>query len=204
MAFEAYTRHKKAFVFELDNVIYPEKDYMLQVYYLFAQFMEYGEQMDAGSMLQVMQDTYYKQGAGQVFDQAAAVFSVPEKYRLNFNMLLTAAKLPLKLLIFSEVLKFMQEIVIERKQIFLFTDGAPAIQLNKIRQTEWHGLESYLEVHFSAESKPKPSPEGLLGIQEKHQLKKADLLMIGKTATDRICAENAGIDFLNADKLLLP
>ena len=34
---------KKAFVFELDNVLYPEKDYLLQVYYLFASFLEYSE-----------------------------------------------------------------------------------------------------------------------------------------------------------------
>ncbi|RYY34080.1 MAG: haloacid dehalogenase, partial [Sphingobacteriaceae bacterium] len=27
---------KQAFVFELDNVLYPEKDYLFQVYYLFA------------------------------------------------------------------------------------------------------------------------------------------------------------------------
>ena len=34
---------KKAFIFELDNVLYPEKDYLLQVYYLFASFLEYTE-----------------------------------------------------------------------------------------------------------------------------------------------------------------
>ena len=29
---------KKAFIFELDNVLYPEKDYIYQVYYLFAAY----------------------------------------------------------------------------------------------------------------------------------------------------------------------
>ena len=32
---------KTAFIFELDNVIFPAKDYDLQVYYLFGQFMEF-------------------------------------------------------------------------------------------------------------------------------------------------------------------
>ena len=33
----------KAFVFELDDVIYPEKDYLLQVYYLFSNFKTVNE-----------------------------------------------------------------------------------------------------------------------------------------------------------------
>lgn len=37
-------KDKQIVIFELDNVLYPEKDYLLQVYYLFAQFIEYSEQ----------------------------------------------------------------------------------------------------------------------------------------------------------------
>lgn len=95
----------------------------------------------------------------------------------------------------------MQEIVIERKQIFIFTNGHPATQLNKIKQTEWHGLEAYLEVHFARESAAKPSAKGLQIIIEKHKLKKAHILLIGKLETDMMCAKNAGVDFLEADKL---
>jgi hypothetical protein len=32
MAFEEYIDNKKAFIFGLDNVLYPEKDYLLQVF----------------------------------------------------------------------------------------------------------------------------------------------------------------------------
>jgi phosphoglycolate phosphatase-like HAD superfamily hydrolase len=119
-------------------------------------------------------------------------------------MLLHSGRLPLKLLIFNEVLKFMQEVVVERKQIFIFTNGQPAQQLNKIRQTEWHGLENYLEVHFAMESAAKPSAKGLQTIMERYKLKEADVLLIGKSEADKMCAKNAGVEFLEADKLLLP
>jgi len=204
MALKDYIHTKKAFVFELDDVLYPRKDYLLQVYYLFAQFMEYGEQMNAETVLKSMRETYLKEGPDTVFEKTAKVFGIPEKYTLNFDLLLSNARLPLKLLLFDEMLKLIQELVLERKQIFLFIDGPPEMQLNKIRQIEWHGLENYLEVHFAAESAAKPSAKGLQLIAEKHNLKKADILMVGRSETDRLCAKNTGIDFFNIDKLLLP
>ena len=47
MKYQEHINTKQAFVFGLDDVLYPVKDYQLQVYYLFAQFIEYGEQIDA-------------------------------------------------------------------------------------------------------------------------------------------------------------
>lgn len=45
----------------------------------------------------------------------------------------------------------MQELVVNRKQIFIVTSGNPEQQLNKIKQTEWNGLEQYLTVFFADE-----------------------------------------------------
>ncbi|WP_256004914.1 HAD family hydrolase [Pedobacter deserti] len=198
-----YLNSKSAFVFELDDVLYPEKDYLLQVYYLFAQFMEYGEQVSASEMVPFMQQVYQTEGADEVFGKTAARFGLPEKYRLNFELLMHSAKLPLKLLLFQEILQFLQTVVVERKHIFLFTNGDASTQLNKIRQVEWHGLEQYLKVYFAAESELKPSPAGLLQILDEHQLDRADVLLVGRNEADRICAEQAGVDFLNVEKLLL-
>lgn len=198
-----YLKEKQAFIFELDDVLYPQKDYLLQVYYLFAQFIEYGEQINAVEILKYTQHTYANEGAEGIFIKTAKQFNIPEKYKVNFDLLFYSARLPLKLLIFNELLSFLQEIVVERKQIFLFTDGDPGMQLNKIKQVEWHGLETYLTVYFAAESEPKPSKKGLELIVEKHSLNKQEVLFIGRTDADRLCAKNAGIDFLQVDELLL-
>ena len=39
MKYSDIDNRKTAFIFELDNVLYPEKDYLFQVYYLFARFI---------------------------------------------------------------------------------------------------------------------------------------------------------------------
>lgn len=202
MVSEKRLEEKLAFVFELDDVLYPEKDYLLQVYYLFAQFIEYGEQLNATEILQFMQEKYLAEDPEDVFTQTAAKFNIPLKYQVNFDLLLQNARLPLKLLIFNKMLNFLQEIVAKGKQLFLFVSGDPAMQLNKIRQIEWNGLEQNLLVYFAAEIGEKPSAAGLELILEKHGLKREELLFVGREGLDQECALNAKIDFLAVDKLL--
>jgi len=145
---------KKAFVFELDNVIYPERDYLLQVYYLFSNFIEFTEGVPSSSELtEFFKTAYHHHGEENIFDKAREAFGIGEKYRTNFDRLHAAAILPLKLLMYKEVLKLLQEIIIDRKQLFIVTNGRPEIQLNKIRQMEWNGLEQYMKVFYAEEIK---------------------------------------------------
>ena len=202
MDFQSILNEKRAFVFDLDNVLYPEKDYLLQVYYLFAQFIEYGEQINAAEMVTFMQAVYLEEGAEGIFERTAEKFNIPLKYKLNFDLLLQNARLPLKLLIYEGVLNLLQEVAGQAKQLFLFADGHPQMQLNKIRQVDWNGLEKNLVVYFAEESAPKPDPKGLELIMEKHNLKPEEVVLIGHTENDRICAGSAGIDFFSVDKLL--
>lgn len=200
MALDKYLK-KETFIFELDDVIYPEKDYLLQVYYLFAQFMEYGEQLSAVDVLKFMQDTYLEQGAVDLFAKTAAKFNIPDKYRVNFDMLLMSVRLPLKLLVYNEVFHFLQEIVVERKQIFLLVQGSPVMQLNKIKQIEWKGLEKYLTVYFTEELNEGPDP--LEFILEKHQIDKETVVLIGKSEFSKTAALNVKICYLPVEELLI-
>jgi len=202
MAFETYIAPKTAFIFGFDNVLYPEKDYILQVYYLFSEFMEYTEQLNAKNIVAFMQDEYAAHGDEAIFDKTAAKFNIPEKYRTNFTLLHENARLPLKLLLFQQILSFLQEIVLERKAIYLMVTGNPAEQLNKIRQIEWHGLEKYLKVYFSEELEPTLTAKSFNFIVDLHHLSKKEVLYIGSNPEEEKIALQAGIEFLFAPELL--
>lgn len=193
---------KKAFVFELDNVLYPEKDYLLQVYYLFGAFLEYKELLDGKVLTKLMTETYEKEGSANIFDVVKERFKISEEYRYNFDLLHVTARLPLKLLLYKDMLTLLQDIVVDRKQIFILTNGNPEQQLNKIKQTEWHGLEKYLTCYFADEIKPKPEPDALHYILKNHDLERRDIVMIGNSETDELCAEAAGADFLRCADVL--
>jgi len=180
MAFEKQLIAKKGFIFGLDDVLYPEKDYLLQV----------------------MQDEFANHGSAKIFEKTATKFEIPLKYEQNFTLLHQNARLPLKLLLYQQVLNFLQEIVVERKEIFLLVDGDPVQQLNKIKQIEWHGLEQYLKVYFSAEFTAKPSAESIIFILESSSLQKEEVLLVGANHTDKTYAENVGIDYLGVEKIL--
>jgi phosphoglycolate phosphatase-like HAD superfamily hydrolase len=187
---------KEAFVFELDNVLYPEKDYLYQVYYLFTAFLEYTELINAKEATSCMVDTYLSEGKEMVFDRLKKKFNIEEKYRRNFNHLTTTAKLPLKLLLDQSMLKLLQDIVIDRKKIFILTNGNPVQQLNKIKQTEWHGLEPYLICYFANETVPKPETDSIDLLIKNHNLQRRNVLMIGNSDIDRQCADASGIDLI--------
>ena len=149
--FEQALQENEVFVIGLDDEIYPQKDYLLQVYYLFTQFMEYSLQLDASAMLNFMTQQFHAKGTQGLFPATAEAFSIPASYEENFINLHSSARLPLKLLLFKEILEEMQAIVTERKTLVLLVEGNPTVQLNKIRQMEWNGLETYIKVYFMEE-----------------------------------------------------
>lgn len=193
---------KKAFVLELDNVLYPEKDYLYQVYYLFASLLEYTNLNDAMQTTNLMVDAYIAKGADAVFDELVAKTEIDEKYRANLNDLLLTAKLPLKLLLYQNMLEFLQEAVADRKKLFIVTNGNPHQQLNKLKQIEWHGLEPYLTCYFTDETMPKPEPDVLEKLMKEHDLQRRDMLMIENSDADVVCAQTTGIDYLNVNEFL--
>ncbi len=188
---------KKAFVFELDNVLFPAQDYLFQVYYLFAAFIEHTEHWDSKAMITCMTNAYLEHGENTVFNTIKKQFSLEPKHQENFDRLLLTARLPLKLLLYQQMLELLQQIVVDRKHIFILTNGHPQQQLNKIRQVEWNGLEKYLICYFAEEVKPKPEPDSLHHILAEHKLQRRDLILVGNSTADELCAQAAGVDYAN-------
>ncbi len=202
MNYQTIDKRKNAFIFELDDVLYPEKDYLYQVYYLFAALLEYTEFIDAKETTNFMINTYIAEGKTFVFDRLKEKLNINEKFRINLDNLLVTAKLPLKLLLYKNMLNLLQEIVIDIKKVFIVSNGNPAQQLNKIKQTEWHGLEQYLTVYFAEETYAKPDPDAVHLLIKDHDLQRKELLMIENSEDDRLCAEVCGIDYINVQEFL--
>jgi hypothetical protein len=202
MGEEQYLKKYDSFIFQFDNVLYPEKDYLLQVYYLFAQFIEYAEQIDATKILDHMKVVFDNEGPDSVFDSTILQFGLEEKYRTNFDLLMQNAKLPLKLLLYNHMLRFLTTIALSGKQIFLLAEGDPVVALNKIRQTEWNGLETGLIVYFADEFSEQSTERIISTILDKHSINTLDALFVGNSSQTILISPSSGINYLNAAKLL--
>ncbi len=195
---------KNVIIFELDNVLIPQKDYDLQVYYLFANFMEYLESFPpANEVIEFVKKRYEVHANESMFQEISKTFGIDHKYKENLELLFNNAKLPLKLLLFKESLNLLQELTVDRKQIFILTAGNPQKQLNKIKQTEWNGLDKYLKVYFADEFSPKPSKDSLDYIIKENKLEKEEVIIIGIEENDRVMAYQNGIDYVNFNDITL-
>jgi len=202
MEAEYYLQKYKSFLFEFDDVLYPQKDYLLQVYYLFSQFIEYAEQKDSLKILEFMKVSFASDGHVGIFDRTMEHFSLDEKYKVNFELLMQNVKLPLKLLLFNELLRFLQSIVDSGKEIFLMLSGDPVIQLNKIRQTEWNGIETSLTVYFTEEFGEQSIEANILTVFEKHGIIPQKTLFIGHSSHANLISPSSRINYMDATKLL--
>ncbi len=143
---------KEVYCFELDDVLYPQQDYLLQVYYLFTQFVEFTEGRPAANDLALfMKDTYLRHGKDQLFTRLQETFGFDSKYEENLKRLEANAQLPLKLLLFAEIERFLKALFEKEKKIVILTKGNPVEQLNKIKHIAWGTLETHknsLRVYF--------------------------------------------------------
>ena len=188
-------KNYKALVLDLDNTIYPEKDYLFQVYYLIGQFVEFQEGVSREQVTQFLVNEFLSNGRDHIFDKMIAHFELPETYLENCFRLLRTAKIPLPLLIFEDMLIRLQEASEVGLQLFVLTNGHPEQQLNKIKHLEWHGLDQHIKCYFCNEIAPKPAPDAMLKLLADHQLLPSEILFLGDANIDEACAMAAGVDF---------
>jgi len=188
-------KNYKALVLDLDNTIYPEKDYLFQVYYLIGQFVEFQEGVSREQVTQFLVNEFMANGRDYIFDKMIAHFELPETYLENCFRLLRTAKIPLPLLIFEDMLIRLQEASEVGLQLFVLTNGHPEQQLNKIKHLEWHGLDQHIKCYFCNEIAPKPAPDAMLKLLADHQLLPSEVLFLGDANIDEACAMAAGVDF---------
>lgn len=139
----------KVFLFELDDVLYPRKEYVLQVYYLFSNFIEYTEGKPiAKEILHDMKLHYETYGEMNVLNHIIEKYKLPQDIKENFGRLMANAQLPLKLELYTSAILYVGDLISRGKNVAILTKGNPVEQLNKVRQINWRGLDRYFKVYF--------------------------------------------------------
>jgi HAD superfamily hydrolase (TIGR01549 family) len=113
----------------------------------------------------------------------------------EYLQILRTVKIAQKIALFPYVYDLIPQLVAEKKQIFVLTNGNPKQQRNK-------HLDAHITFVFANEYAPKPSPKVFSDFLEPNfHLKNKKTLFIGDTETDAEFSQNIGFDFLNVDFL---
>lgn len=194
--------HKKAVVFELDDVLFPKRDYLLQVYYVFAHLLEYTETVPpANDLTNFLKTAYEHHGEAGLFERAAEVFGIDSKYKAQFDHLHLTARLPLKLLLYKSMLELMEELHRNGKELLVLTQGNPTMQLNKLKYVEWHGLDKVMNVYFEEELRNRKL-EPLDFLLEDRGLQAVDVLLINASGVQPKAAATP-VDCIPAERFLV-
>lgn len=190
------------FIFDLDNTIYNEEDYLFQAYKVICErysALEPGQ--DQRSLFDLMIKLYYQEGRDKLFDRFLETTGSDKSYMDHFLRILRTFKPEKPLLPDETVRKFLHKLAEKKKNIYVLTNGNPQQQRNKIRHIEWDGLEKHISFIFAEEIGRKPSPAGVLHILKISGTGKESAIFIGDKETDRICAEEGGVQYLDIRKL---
>lgn len=176
--FSQIPQNKKLFLFEIDDVLFPKKDYLLQIYYLFAQFVEFTEARPiASEMIEFMKETYLEKGEEVVYSKTAEKFNFLNDYRENFERLMANGHLPLKLFLYNEIKLLFASIIERGANIAILTKGNPVLQLNKLKHMDWQGFDKNVKIYFVDELNFR-NIEPFSYIASENHLTESDLIFI--------------------------
>jgi FMN phosphatase YigB (HAD superfamily) len=190
------------FIFDLDNTIYDEKDYLFQGYRaIAARIASIHPVLAEDCLFADLKNLFRKEGRDRVFDKFL------ERHGLD-NALVTDCLETLRsftpekpVRINRTVRKFLFSLKDKGKKIFVLTNGNTIQQRNKIRHIRWESLGSYITFIYANDIEPKPSPAGVIHILNISGTEKENAIFFGDKDTDRESARKAGIIYLDINDL---
>lgn len=195
--------HKyKAYIFDLDNTLYPEKDYLYQIYYLIGIYLAERENVDAKAITDFLIKEFENAGRRSLFNKVLQEFKLNMEYLPDLLEIQRKAKLPLKLYLYRDVYEVLKKIEETSASLFILTNGNTDQQLNKIRQLEWLGLDKRIKVYFAAEYAPKPAPDAVVHILTTQNFQREEIIFIGDSIEDESCAKSSGVDFIHISEII--
>jgi phosphoglycolate phosphatase-like HAD superfamily hydrolase len=190
------------YIFDLDNTIYKEEDYLFQAYKaIAARFAEIIPDQSKNELFRILKDIYLKEGREKLFDKFLKMVSLDNSYLPDCLKILRSFVPEKPLEINKEVKKVLTYLKGQKKSVFILTNGNIVQQKNKIKHIQWDGLDKQIGFVFANEIEPKPSPAGVFHILEITGIQVEKTIFIGDSDIDQACAQNSGIRYLDVSVL---
>ncbi len=184
-------------VFDLDDTLYPERDYLFAAYDSIAQLVS--ERVGGNSLIysDFLKKTFIDVGRSNLFDSFINEFNLSNT--VNINELLSILRTnECHLFLYKKAISLLDYLQNENISITIFTNGNLIQQRNKVRCLHLKEVFPAIEVYYAAEYEPKPSPLGLNIIISDYKVSTNSTLLIGDSVTDYEAARAAGVDYLNS------
>lgn len=192
-------------IFDLDNTLYDEFDYLEKVYKKIASsiYNHYGK--DEVKTYEFLTRSFKEDGRKNLFNRLMEEIGIAESHQKSFLgeclQIMRSITLKKSISMFDESYELFKNSIYTTKTCIV-TNGNPQQQRNKISQIDWRGLDNNFEVFCANEYEPKPSKNVFEAIKCFYGLgDNSDVLMIGDSEIDKEFAFNIGAHFENIDRV---
>lgn len=179
-------------IFDLDDTLIYEKDYLYEAYKSISNELGKNE-TEKKSMFNYLKNNFDLGNRKLLFNEFIITYKKPPEV-LHY-MLEELRKIDIigGLNITKEA-KYILDILKKlKKEYIIITNGNPIQQANKLSQIKWEEHLQPSKVFFANQYSPKPNPDVFYIVKDLYSPKK--VLYIGDSEVDREFAINSGIDF---------
>ena len=190
------------YIFDLDNTICKEEDYLFQAYKAIAdKFTKILPGQSKNDLFRILKDLFLKEGREKLFDKFLTTVGLDGSYLPDCLKILRSFVPEKPIEIDRQVKKVLTSLKCQKKSLFILTNGNIDQQKNKIKHILWDGLDKQTGFVFANEIEPKPSPAGVFHILKVTGIQAEKTIFIGDSEVDQLCAQNSGIRYLDVNCL---
>ena len=187
----------KNYIFDLDNTLYNEKDYLFIAYKKISEkIVEKNPHLQSEDLSCFLQKKFVSQGRVNLFNKLLENFSIKNLSVKNCLEILRTFKCQSKIKLFPDAYVTVKDILSKNNRIFVVTNGNIAQQKNKIKNIDWNGMKEDIVFVLANKYQPKPSVDSYSFIKKKYWISRSTTIMIGDMNSDMDFAKNIGIKFM--------
>ena len=183
----------KAYVYDLDDTLYRETDYLYAGYARIAEACT-ADKMKQAEYTDYLCRSFVTEGRQGLFQRFQAQYDVTLPIETMLSLLRTTE---CALVLFPERKKEIAELLEHGKKIAIITNGNVIQQRQKVHNLRLQEFFPQIDVFYAAETESKPSPSVLISWITKQGLEPTEVLVIGDSETDREMAMRANTGWLN-------
>jgi putative hydrolase of the HAD superfamily len=184
-------------IFDLDNTLYEENNYLFKSYQAIATYLSKKDKnLSEGLLLSFLKEEFISSGRNNILNKLFENFKIKNELNNCLSIMRDIQltnKIPL-----NKKTKFLLAKAIEQSKVCVLTNGNVQQQQNKISQIDWGDMDSKIDFIYANKYEPKPSPKSYENyIKKTYNILPQNILMIGNSITDKIFANNIGCIYLD-------
>lgn len=188
-----------AVLFDLDNTIYDEKQYLYKAYEGISVFCAAKFNLQKKDVYLFLINHFEKIGRSSLFNSLCEEFKLPEHIIIQLLEILRTVHFNEKIQTFPYFLPLARSLFSSGVKLGIITNGNVIKQKNKVQSIDFKGLIEKFQIIYANDFSPKPSPISYGKMKELINFKSC--AYIGDSDVDEKFAKTAGIPFLNVNLL---